>query len=224
MEMPDSRPALSEAHFVAPDETAIQATDVVRRIPSRAICGSTPGTTCVDVRCSGFSDSSSFWSSSSVLFPTLFTQVDPRSCSLSISNDGPSAGHPLGFTLQGCDIFARIVYGTSTSLTVGLIATVIITVIGLIMGALAGYYGGWLDSILSRIGDIFFAIPYILAAVVVMSVFRHSATCSIIALAIGGFAWASHSAHRASRGALGQEADFVMASRGARCVSKFKSS
>jgi oligopeptide transport system permease protein len=55
-------------------------------------------------------------------------------------------GHPLGFTFQGCDIYARTVWGARTSLSVGLLATLIGSVIGLIMGALAGFYGGWLDG------------------------------------------------------------------------------
>jgi ABC-type dipeptide/oligopeptide/nickel transport system ATPase component/ABC-type amino acid transport system permease subunit len=106
------------------------------------------------------------------IWPTLFTQVAPNSnCQLSNSNGGPTDGHPLGFTFLGCDIYARMVWGARTSLTVGLLATIIGTVIGLIMGAFAGFYGGWLDSLLSRVGDIFFSIPYILAAIVVMSVF-----------------------------------------------------
>lgn len=125
------------------------------------------------------------------LFPTLFTQVDPRQCSLDFSNQGPSAGHPLGYTKQGCDVFSRIVFGASTSMTVGLLATAIITIIGVLFGSIAGFFGGWVDAILSRIGDIFFAIPYFLAAVVVMSVFFQFRNVFVIALAIGGFAWPS---------------------------------
>ncbi len=125
------------------------------------------------------------------LFPNLFTQLDPRQCQLSLSNQGPSAEHLLGLTKQGCDVYARIIFGTSTSLTVGLLATVIITIIGVIFGALGGFYGRWVDAVLSRIGDIFFAIPYFLAAVVIMSVFSANRNVLIIALAIGVFAWPS---------------------------------
>ena len=115
------------------------------------------------------------------LWPTLFTQTPPNDeCFLSNSNAGPAEGHPLGFTFQGCDIWARIVWGARTSLAVGLLATVIGSTLGLIMGALAGFYGGWLDCVLSRVGDIFFAIPYILAAVVVMTVFSQNRTSADI--------------------------------------------
>ena len=126
------------------------------------------------------------------VWPTLFTQTPPNNnCQLSNSNGGPAAGHPLGFTFQGCDIYARTVWGARTSLSVGIIATLIGSIIGLVMGALAGFYGGWLDGVLSRVGDIFFSIPYILAAVVVMSVFAQYRNVFTLAFAIGGFAWAS---------------------------------
>ncbi|MEV8250743.1 ABC transporter permease [Microbacterium sp. NPDC076768] len=148
------------------------------------------------------------------LWPTLFTSTAPNSgCYLSNSNGGPTEGHPLGFTFQGCDIYARIVWGARTSLAVGLIATVIASILGLIMGAIAGFYGGWLDSVLSRIGDIFFAIPYILAAVVVMTVFKDSRSVWTLAFAIGGFAWASTARVVRAEVLRVRQADFVMASQ-----------
>ncbi|MBQ3359410.1 MULTISPECIES: ABC transporter permease [unclassified Microbacterium] len=155
------------------------------------------------------------------VWPTLFTATAPDSCDLANSNGGPAAGHPLGFTFQGCDIYARIAWGAQTSLAVGLIATVISSFLGLIMGALAGFYGGWLDGLLSRIGDIFFAIPYILAAVVVMTVFRDSRSVWTLALAIGGFAWASTARVVRAEVLRVRQADFVVASQ-ALGQSKFK--
>ena len=148
------------------------------------------------------------------VWPTLFTQTPPNNnCQLSNSNGGPAAGHPLGFTFQGCDIYARTVWGARTPLSVGLIATLIGSVIGLVMGALAGFYGGWLDGVLSRVGDIFFSIPYILAAVVVMSVFAQFRNVFTLAFAIGGFAWASTARVVRAEVLRVRQADFVMASR-----------
>jgi len=148
------------------------------------------------------------------VWPTLFTQTPPNNnCQLSNSNGGPAAGHPLGFTFQGCDIYARTVWGARTSLSVGLVATLIGSVIGLVMGALAGFYGGWLDGVLSRVGDIFFSIPYILAAVVVMSVFAQFRNVFTLAFAIGGFAWASTARVVRAEVLRVRQADFVMASR-----------
>jgi len=147
------------------------------------------------------------------LFPGLFTQTPPNdNCLLANSNAGPTDGHILGFTRQGCDVFSRIVHGTSTSLSVGLIVTVLTLVMGVFFGSLAGFYGKWVDAVLSRMGDIFFAIPYILAAVVIMSVFSAYRNVWVISAAIGIFAWPSTA--RVLRGEIlrVKQADYVMAS------------
>ncbi|QEO09606.1 ABC transporter permease [Protaetiibacter larvae] len=164
------------------------------------------------------------------LFPGVFTPVPPNDgCILSvqnqaqadalgvpigtrISNHGPLPGHPLGFTLQGCDVFSRILHGTSTSLSVGIIVTVLVAIMGIVIGAFAGYFGGWLDSFLMRLGDIFFAIPYILAAVVIMSLFLHERSIWIISLAIGFFSWPSTARILRSEVLRVKQLDYVMAS------------
>ncbi len=161
-----------------------------------------------------------FWVSAAVivfivfvaLFPAALTSVDPRACSLSFSNDGPAPGHPFGYTKQGCDVYSRIVHGTSTSLSVGVIVTILVAVMGIMFGGFAGYFGGWLDSLLMRIGDMFFAIPYILAAVVIMSMFLHDRNIWIISLAIGFFAWPATARILRSEVLRVKQADYVMAS------------
>jgi oligopeptide transport system permease protein len=156
------------------------------------------------------------------LFPGLFTQTPPNNdCQLSNSNAGPADGHPLGFTKQGCDIYSRIIHGTSTSLSVGLIVTFLVAVLGIVFGAFAGFYGGWIDAVLSRIGDIFFSIPYILAAVVVMSVFSQYANVWVISLAIGLFAWPATARVLRAEILRVRNSDFVMAAT-ALGVSRFR--
>ena len=171
-----------------------------------------------------------FWISSGLillitvvaLFPGLFTQVPPNNdCFLSNSNAGPTAGHPLGFTKLGCDIYSRIIHGTSTSLSVGVIVIVMTTFFGILFGAFSGFYGGWIDSVLSRVGDIFFAIPYILAAVVIMSVLSQYRSVWSISLAIGAFAWPGTARVLRSEIFRVKSADFVMAST-ALGMSRFK--
>lgn len=156
------------------------------------------------------------------LFPTLFTQVPPDlDCQLSNSNGPPAPGHILGYTKQGCDIFSRIVHGTSTSLSVGVIVVVMTTILGIFFGAIAGFYGKWVDAVLSRVGDIFFSIPYILAAVVVMSVFSAYRNVFIISLAIGIFAWPSTARVLRAEILRVKNSDFVMAAT-AIGVSRFR--
>lgn len=122
------------------------------------------------------------------IFPGLFTSVDPRSCNLSLALEGPQAGHPFGFDRQGCDIYSRTVYGARASVVVGVLATTMVVVIGTVFGAVAGYFGKWFDTILSRITDIFFAIPLVLAAIVIMSVTTNR-TSFTVAFVLALFGW-----------------------------------
>lgn len=147
------------------------------------------------------------------LFPTLFTDYDPRFCQLGLSNGAPVDGSPLGFTRQGCDVYSRIVWGAETSLAVGLLSVVVIAALGIPFGAIAGFFGGWVDSLLSRIGDIFFSIPYFLAAVVVMTVLGDYRNVWVMALAIGSFAWASLARIVRAEVLQVKNQDYVMASK-----------
>ena len=146
------------------------------------------------------------------MFPGLFTSTPPNSgCELANSNAGPAAGHPWGYTKQGCDIYSRVVHGASTSLSVGFIVILLTTITGIIFGALAGFFGGWVDTVLMRAGDIFFSIPYILAAVVIMSVFSAHRNVLVIALAIGVFAWPTTARVLRSEVLRVKNSDFVAA-------------
>lgn len=146
------------------------------------------------------------------LFPQLFTSVDPSHADLAKSNGAAEDGHPLGFTKQGYDVYARVIYGARASVLTGLGVTIAVTVFGVIVGALAGFFGGWLDSILSRITDIFFAIPLILAGIVLMQLFTDRNTLTVI-IVLSVFAWPQMA--RITRGAVieAKQNDYVMASR-----------
>lgn len=147
------------------------------------------------------------------LFPGLLSTVDPRTCQLSDSLAGPRGGHPLGFDRQGCDIYSRVIYGARASVTVGLLTTILVTIIGTTIGALAGYCGGILDTILSRFTDIFFAVPLVLAAIVVMQVFKEHRTILTVVVVLALFGWTSIA--RITRGAVlsVKNEEFVTASR-----------
>lgn len=149
------------------------------------------------------------------VFPQWFASVDPTSCTLDNSAEGPRPGHPMGFTLQGCDVYARMIHGTRASLMVGIFTTLGVLIIGGIMGALAGYYGGWLDSILARLGDIFFALPLILGAIVMMQLpaFRDNRSVWTVVLVLVIFGWPQIA--RITRGAVieNRNADYVTASK-----------
>ena len=146
------------------------------------------------------------------VFPWLFTAADPGYADPDQSLLGPSAAHWFGTDLQGHDIYARTVYGARASITVGLGATLLVFVVGGALGALAGFYGGWLDAIVSRIADVFFAIPLLLAAIVLMQVMHHRTVWTVIAI-LALFGWPQIA--RITRGAVlaVRGSDYVLAAK-----------
>ena len=121
--------------------------------------------------------------------------------------------HPFGFDKQGCDIYSRVIYGARASVSVGILTTIAVTLIGGTIGALAGYFGGWLDSLLSRITDVFFAIPLLLAAIVFMQMFKDSRSITMVVVVLSAFAWTSIA--RITRGSVmsAKNEEFVTAAR-----------
>lgn len=121
-------------------------------------------------------------------FPSLFTGADPTYADPGQSLLPPSAAHWFGTDLQGHDIYARTIYGARASVMVGLGATMAVFVVGGVLGALAGFYGGWLDAVVSRLTDVFFGLPLLLAAIVLMQVLRHRTVWTVIAI-LALFGW-----------------------------------
>ncbi|MFJ6695720.1 ABC transporter permease [Streptomyces sp. NPDC091272] len=104
------------------------------------------------------------------LWPSAIASGDPLACDLGKAQQGSGPGHPFGFNGQGCDVYTRTVYGARASVTVGVCATIGVALLGSVLGGLAGFFGGWFDSVLSRITDVFFAIPVVLGGLVFLSV------------------------------------------------------
>lgn len=153
------------------------------------------------------------------VFPWWFTGVDPMYADPNQSMLGPSARHWFGTDLQGHDVYARTVYGARASIAVGLGTTTAVVLVGATLGALAGFYGGWLDAIVSRIADIFFGVPLLLAAIVLGQVLHERTVWTVIAV-LTVFGWPQVA--RITRGAVvaGRNADYVVAAK-ALGVSRF---
>ena len=145
-------------------------------------------------------------------FPGVLTKEDPGYCVLRRSLGGPIDGHPWGFDKQGCDVFARVMYGAKASVTVGVATTLLVVLVGGTFGALAGFYGGIFDSILSRITDIFFALPLVLGAIIVLQQFKKSESVYQVVVVLALFGWPQMA--RIVRGAVisVKNADFITAS------------
>jgi len=123
------------------------------------------------------------------IFAPLITPYDPIIRIKTDSSLGPSVRHFFGTDLLGRDIFSRVIYGSRISIEVGVIAVGISVIIGLFFGALSGYFGGFSDTVIMRVADIFFAFPYILGAIAIMTILGPGIVNIFIAIGILG--WAS---------------------------------
>jgi len=123
------------------------------------------------------------------IFAPLIAPYDPIERIKADSQMSPSAKHWFGTDILGRDILSRVIYGTRISLQVGVVAVGISVFIGLFFGALAGYFGNVPDIIIMRLADIFFAFPYILGAIAIMTVLGPGLIN--IFIAIGVLGWAS---------------------------------
>ncbi len=101
--------------------------------------------------------------------------------------EAPSPEHLLGTDELGRDILSRLIYGARISLYIGLVAEGVALTIGIVLGSLAGYLGGWVDDLIMRMTDIFFAVPSLLFLIVVVFLFDSSASTIFIALGLIGW-------------------------------------
>jgi peptide/nickel transport system permease protein len=99
----------------------------------------------------------------------------------------PSADHWFGTDAIGRDVFSRVVYGARVSLKIGFLATFVSVIIGLLVGSVAGYVGGAVDTGIMRLVDAFLAIPYIVLAIAIATVYGRSENAIIIVLGVTGW-------------------------------------
>ena len=146
-----------------------------------------------------------FWISSALILvllvmaaaPGLFTSVDPNYAVLNEARQGPSDQHVFGTTSLGYDVYSRTIYGARASILVGIFSSLVTAVVGSVVGLLSGFYGGWLDAVVSRIGEIFFAIPLLLGGILFLYVFPNNLSTPLwqqvgkVVLVIAVFGWPS---------------------------------
>jgi ABC-type dipeptide/oligopeptide/nickel transport system permease subunit len=141
----------------------------------------------------------------------VFARHDPFGVDLINSLQGPSAQHWFGTDIQGRDVWARLVYGSRVSLSVGLVSQVIALSLGVMLGLLAGYYGRWLDELVMRLADVTLAFPTLLLLIALVAALQPSLT--VVFITIGFVGWAGMARLVRGQVLVVRELEFVQAER-----------
>ncbi len=99
----------------------------------------------------------------------------------------PGPAHWLGTDQLGRDLLTRLLVGGRISIGVGLCATVVALTIGVAYGAIAGFFGGKTDTVMMRIVDIMYALPFTIFVILLMVFFGRNIV--LIFVAIGAVEW-----------------------------------
>lgn len=145
------------------------------------------------------------------IFAPLLAPYDPTYQDYSSVLSEPSMAHPFGTDEYGRDILSRIIYGSRVSISIGIVAQVVASLVGVTLGAIAGYYGGKIDSVISRIMEIFQAFPDLIFAMAIMT-FMGKGMLNLF-IALGLLTWVRTA--RMIRGSVMQlkEKEYIEASR-----------
>ncbi len=152
-------------------------------------------------------------------FPAIFTSTDPSTCDLAMSRKPPSGDAWFGYDSNGCDVYSRTIHGARASIIVGTFTALTVLAVGGFLGTMAGFYGRRVDTLISRVGDIFFGIPLLLGSLLVLVTFPSdeftpawlTITKVVVALAILG--WPSLMRIMRSSAIQVRSADYVSAAR-----------
>ena len=118
------------------------------------------------------------------VFAPVIAPADPINQILSSRLKPPSAVNWLGTDQLGRDMLSRMIYGARISLLIGIVVVGISASVGTFVGLTAGYAGGWLDEILMRVTDTFFAFPALILAMAISGALGPSLTNAMIAIAV----------------------------------------
>jgi oligopeptide transport system permease protein len=152
-------------------------------------------------------------------FPQLFTSADPNAGDLARSRQAPSGQAWFGYDLLGRDVYARTIYGTRVSIVVGVLATTFTVLLGGTLGMLAGYHGGWVDTLVSRLTDVVFGLPFVLGAIVILSSFREAigegavGITALVVLTMAALSWPVSMRITRSAAITARNQDYVRAAR-----------
>jgi peptide/nickel transport system permease protein len=119
-----------------------------------------------------------------IFAPFLDRGISPIAQDLGNRLAQPSSAHWFGTYELGRDIYARTLYGSRVTLTIVGLVSIVVTPIGLAVGTLSGYLGGWVDSVLMRITDVFLAFPRLVLALAFAAALGPGIENAVVAIAL----------------------------------------
>jgi peptide/nickel transport system permease protein len=146
------------------------------------------------------------------VFAPLLATHDPTAYSLLDAHKSPSLKHFFGTTDQGTDIFSQVVWGTRTSLFLGVAAATLATALAASLGILAAYCGGWIDDIINFATNVFLVIPTIPLLVVASAYLKNRGSLSMI-LILGLTLWAFEARILRAQALTLRNRDFILAAK-----------
>ena len=144
-------------------------------------------------------------------FAPLIAPHDPLAQTLANRLKPPSGANWFGTDSLGRDIFSRIVYGTRVTLVIVMLVVITVGPIGLLIGCAAGYLGGWVDTVLMRITDVFLAFPRLVLALAFVAALGPGLENAVIAIAFT--AWPPYARVARAETLIIRKADYISAVR-----------
>ena len=144
-------------------------------------------------------------------FAPLIAPFDPIAQALDKRLLPPSSTNWFGTDALGRDIFSRVVFGTRVTLVIVLLVVVTVGPIGLLIGCAAGYLGGWVDTVLMRITDVFLAFPRLVLALAFVAALGPGLENAVIAIAFT--AWPPYARVARAETLVIRNADYIAAIR-----------
>jgi len=141
----------------------------------------------------------------------LIAPFDPLAQNLAQRLRPPSATHWFGTDSLGRDIFSRIVHGARITLAIVVLVVISVGPVGLLIGTVAGYFGGWVETFLMRVTDVFLAFPRLVLALAFVAVLGPGIENAVIAIAFT--AWPPYARVARAETMVIRNADYIAAVR-----------
>lgn len=121
------------------------------------------------------------------IFAPLITSYSPSAVDMKSVSKAPSMEHIFGTDKAGRDVFARVLYGGRMSIAIGFGSALGCAAIGVLLGCYSGYRGGWFDSLMVRVSEIFMSIPQLILVLMLVAILGQSAKNIVIIFIICGW-------------------------------------